>query len=290
MSKKEDKREEEEGTIKKLQKDVKRIKRLRYLKMLLTLLLISGVVVDLAYTYAVSKDLQITDKRITAITPEGGTVFKAVLQFTFENPRSKELELQGITYKIYVEGEYLGEGEKGAFTIPPGESNQSFEILFDLQDLGSVLDSVLGKEVVHLRLKGEVMVPAKFAGLYTWKVLTIPYDVTETFSTTGGEGEITPVVLEVPFEVTHNSVTLRWSRYIGEDFARYEVHFSTQKNFQISSNTLAGVIEDQDTTEYTVENLQPRTTYYFKIRVYNVAGLHADSNEVSATTRIVPIP
>ncbi|RLF73103.1 MAG: hypothetical protein DRN55_04570 [Thermoplasmata archaeon] len=283
-------KEEDEGTLKKLKKDVKRIKRLRYLKMLLSLLIVSGVAIDLGYTYAVAKDVQIVDKKISSITPEGELRFRATLTFTFDNPRDRELDLEGLTYRIYVEGSYLGEGEKGAFTISPGLSNHTFDIHFDLRDLGAALDSALGKEVLHLRVKGHVKVPARFFGLYTWRVLELPYDVTETFTIKGGSVVVPPVTLYVPVEVTYSSVTLDWSRYAGEDFSRYEVHYSTQPNFQISSNTLAGVVEEIDTTTYTVENLRSRTTYYFKIRVYSIQGLQADSNEVSATTLFLPFP
>lgn len=281
---------EEESTLEEIKKDLKRVRRLRYLKLLLSLLLVSGVVADLGYTYVVARDVQITDKSISSITPEGDLRFRATVIFTFDNPRGKELNLEGLSYRIYVEETFLGEGEKGSFTISPGLSKHTFEVNFDLRDLGAALESALGKDVLLLRVKGVVRVPARFFGLYTWRVIEIPYDVTEPFTVKGGSGSVPPVTLFIPTEVTFSSVTLNWSRYSGEDFSRYEVHCSTQPNFAISNDTLAGVVRDENTTTYTVENLRSRTTYYFKIRVYSSRELYADSNEVSATTLFIPFP
>src|SRR5260370_6821782 len=44
----------------------------------------------------------------------------------------------------------------------------------------------------------------------------------------------------------------------------------------------------QGVSNYSVQNLSPSTTYYFKVAAYNSAGTSAFSNTVNATTMAVP--
>ncbi len=93
-----------------------------------------------------------------------------------------------------------------------------------------------------------------------------------------------PVNLFSPTEIGTDSMRLTWSKYVGNDFERYEVHLSVGEGFNPSDETLEAVIEDVNTTSYKITGLKANTTYYFKLRVYDVYGNYADSNEVYATT------
>ena len=89
----------------------------------------------------------------------------------------------------------------------------------------------------------------------------------------------TTVTLEEPADVTKNSVTLTWSKNTDSDFKQYEIYKDSE---------LVTTITDRNTTTYTVPDLSSGTTYYFKIRVVDNAGLSADSTQVSATTSALP--
>ena len=93
-----------------------------------------------------------------------------------------------------------------------------------------------------------------------------------------------PVVLNVPTDITNSSMILIWNRNGNTDFARYELHMSEDADFDISPSTLIATITDQDTTTYNVTGLAEDEIYYFRIRIYDVGGSHADSNEVSGKT------
>jgi hypothetical protein len=103
------------------------------------------------------------------------------------------------------------------------------------------------------------------------------------------------VILKSPSEVKTHSVTLIWSQSPLEDFARYEVHISTEPGFTPSAETLLTAINDVKKTSYTVTNLSPGTTYWFKIRTYYNDGSFGDSVqrwvttlEATATTQTLP--
>ena len=78
-----------------------------------------------------------------------------------------------------------------------------------------------------------------------------------------------------------NSVQLYWSENLDNDFSYYEIFVST-------SNTAIGEsaagISEQSTTEYKIIDLNPSTTYYFRVRVWNTANEFSDSTPYLITT------
>jgi len=98
----------------------------------------------------------------------------------------------------------------------------------------------------------------------------------------------TAVTLNAPAEadITYNSIVLTWTENQDPDFEKYEIYMSTTEG---ELGTLVTTITDSSTTTYTVTDLTPGTTYYFTVRVVNTAGLYADSNTVSATTKELPM-
>jgi len=94
-----------------------------------------------------------------------------------------------------------------------------------------------------------------------------------------------PVTLELPSEITQTSMRLTWSLYTDIDFKHYELHYSTEENFVLSSsNIYLGPLTNQNLKSIVVLGLNPNTKYYFRMRVVNNKGKFADSEEVSATT------
>ena len=96
------------------------------------------------------------------------------------------------------------------------------------------------------------------------------------------------VVLNKPANVTDNALELGWSASGERDFNRYELQQSGQQNF--SSIKYIFNSSDQARTGFLVTGLTRQTTYYFRMRVYDNAGLFSDSNVVSATTLLGNIP
>jgi hypothetical protein len=89
------------------------------------------------------------------------------------------------------------------------------------------------------------------------------------------------VLLAPPTYQPTASARLTWSQNGDGDFARYEVHTSTEPDFTPGDATLAGTVDQQTSTTYTVGGLSHLTTHYFRVQVYDLAGQHADSNIVS---------
>jgi hypothetical protein len=96
------------------------------------------------------------------------------------------------------------------------------------------------------------------------------------------------VTINGPTEITENSVKLIWSQSKEADFARYEIYQSTSfGNGLADLGTKIYAITDKSTASYIVTGLFPNAKYYFTIRVVDAGNLYADSEQVSAQTKMV---
>jgi hypothetical protein len=84
--------------------------------------------------------------------------------------------------------------------------------------------------------------------------------------------------------VTSNSMELNWTQNNDTDFQKYGLHYSTNSGFTPNSTSLYKSSTNRSWTKETVGNLSSSTTYYFKVRVYDLPNRYNDSNEVNNTT------
>jgi hypothetical protein len=89
----------------------------------------------------------------------------------------------------------------------------------------------------------------------------------------------TTVELLVPQLVRSHGAELRWTRFTGAPFDKYEVHRWNTAGFTPSSTTLLTTIRDRATTRWQDTTAAASTTVYYKV-VANTAV----SNEISAAT------
>jgi len=94
-----------------------------------------------------------------------------------------------------------------------------------------------------------------------------------------------PVALYEPASgaVSTNSVELTWSESEEIDFRNYIVHMSGSEG--VLGDDIEEITERSETS-HTVEELEPGTTYYFTIRVYDTGGLYADSTQLEVGTAV----
>jgi PKD repeat protein len=91
------------------------------------------------------------------------------------------------------------------------------------------------------------------------------------------------VTLSAPTEVGEDYMVLQWSRNTDTDFARYEAFMSEAESAPLAGLT-PRVVPSQSVTTYNFTGLEPRRTYWFRVRVVDNAGLTSVSNEVYGTT------
>jgi len=156
-------------------------KNLRKIKLAVTVIIIAGVAVHLALVYNAAKSIEITGKKIVGLYPEYPGVDKYEVKFmmTLDNPKHTDVEVDYISYNIYIENEYLGKGEKPRFSLEHGPNNQTFIFSFSIFNLTDPARKVLMNGNADVTVKGDVIIPAKFLGLFTWRYIKIPYTIHE---------------------------------------------------------------------------------------------------------------
>ena len=268
--------------MEEMDKSLRRIKFTLRIKLVITIFIIVGIIVYLYWIYAAANSLSIEDEDIKSVSPTGmPEEYQAVFELTISNPTSTSIEIDRITYKAYIEHNYVGDGKKEQFKIDPGVHKQEFQVLFNIRDLSENVKTIFLQETTNITIKGEVTIPAKVFGLFTYTTITIPYSVTKEISNEEVEPwtKPAPVILRKPERIPVGSVRLTWTESLARDFAKYEVHMSTTKGFEPTNNTKVHTIEDIQTTTDEISDLQPTTEYYFKIVVWTTHDQYSISNE-----------
>ncbi|KAA0003878.1 MAG: hypothetical protein FE043_01850 [Thermoplasmata archaeon] len=160
-------------------KDIK--KNLGKIKLAVTIVIIAGVIIHLAFVYNAAKSIEITDKKIVGVYPKYPSVDEYEVKFmlTLNNPKHTNIEVEYISYKIYIENEYLGKGEKPRFYLEHGQNNQTFLFSFSIFNLTTPTSHLLMNGNANMTIKGDVIIPAKFLGLFTWRYIKVPYTIHE---------------------------------------------------------------------------------------------------------------
>jgi len=84
---------------------------------------------------------------------------------------------------------------------------------------------------------------------------------------------------------TATSLDLTWTQNLEAGFASYKIYRSTSPGVDTSS-TLVAVITDQNSEAYIDTGLDPETTYYYRLYVFDTYDLATGSKETSETTDI----
>ena len=92
-----------------------------------------------------------------------------------------------------------------------------------------------------------------------------------------------PVVLNPASDVTQTAATLSWSQNTDDDFESYGLYRSTRPGVDFGSELVA-TLTDPTETFFTDTGLSPNTTYFYKVFVFDKAGLSSGSNEVAVLT------
>ncbi len=269
-----------------LRRTVRRLRAMTYLKILVTVIIIVALVGHVAIVINAANSLEVERVRVISVAP--GIVlgdFVVVFQITLHNPTGSSIDADRITYKIFLENEFIGEGEKTDFQVEPGSQNLEFEVTFNVYDLPAPIQELFFGSDATLTIEGEVTVPIMLFGVWRYSEVTVPYEHEEEVSSGTKPPDNPPpipVLLAPPVYRPTASASLTWSMNGDNDFSRYEVHHSTSPDFSPSGSTKLTDLTEQSTTSYTAGNLQHLTIHYFIVRVYDSVGQHTDSNIGSA--------
>jgi len=133
--------------------------------------------------YTVAKNVKVEDATISNISFEGFNKIFITFKVVVNNPSNYGVTLEKITYEIYFDGQYLGEGIKKDIYIP---SNSKKPIYFSLETTGTnvvnLIKNLLKQKIINYKVSGIISLPIKPYG--TIKILTIdiPYTIKGTYT------------------------------------------------------------------------------------------------------------
>jgi uncharacterized protein YcfL len=87
-----------------------------------------------------------------------------------------------------------------------------------------------------------------------------------------------------PLETSATSLELAWTMNNDSDFNSYKLYRSNFAGVNLGS-TLVTTITNRSALTYVDSSLQEKTTFYYKLYVFDTFGLSTPSNEVKVTTR-----
>ncbi len=204
--------------------------------------------------------------------------------------------IDSVFFVAPVSGQYFTSGQTIQFGLDAGEIGGKASIGFTgvgqvkLYDDGSGVDPVAGD------------------GVY-WGTWTVPNSftlnngqVTGTFVDAAGNSapQITarePLnIFTAPLPVTVAAtaistyeIALTWTQAVGTNFAAYRIYRDASPTVSQASELIT-TITTGSTTSYTDTDLDAATTYYYRVYVYDNAGLSSGSEVVSATTEVNTVP
>ncbi|MBP2001376.1 RHS repeat-associated protein [Paenibacillus shirakamiensis] len=123
-----------------------------------------------------------------------------------------------------------------------------------------------------------------------------PYALKLILYTVSGEAFSSSLIMDVanrslrltaPSAVTDKSFTLNWSINRTPNLVRFEVYQSSVSGTNFSYANKLATISDVTLTAYLMTGLEPKKTYFYKIRAVYADGQTVDSNEIAVTTRAV---
>jgi len=142
-----------------------------------TIIIIVGAVVYLYGLYVASKDWRVELAGVPEVGLAGYRSVSVEVPVRIYNPDGEVLA-KLVYYRVYIEGEYAGDGFIPYLSLPSGWSEHVVRAEIDLARAGCGVSRALAEGgTISVRLEGYAMVDIKTIGGLTWKTVTVPFNV-----------------------------------------------------------------------------------------------------------------
>ena len=137
-----------------------------------------GVIFYLAGLYTHLDDWKAEVSAVPTMGMESPTVMTFDVPVNIYNPDGGVF-VRNLYYRVYVNGEYVGDGFKPYLDLSSGNNTVDFNLKIDLLSLGcGVSKALLEKENITVRVEGFLQFDIKAFGVIPWKTITIPFNTT----------------------------------------------------------------------------------------------------------------
>jgi len=198
---------------------------------ILALVIVVGFAVPLYQLNELRTKLTIQEVKVSGISQKGTIPLIGIpstIEIGFDviisNPTPYTLDLERMTYTVFLQGTQFTEGFKHDILIPPNSTTPvRIDIEIDLLKTASIVVDAVKRGVVEYKIVGVVDVPIKLFGFIKVFTLSLPYE-------TGGTGSLGSLVSGEGFKPLY-VVDAGWDShqaYVGDSVKAYAVLKSDQ--------------------------------------------------------------
>ncbi len=160
---------------------------------IVTGLLVIGIIVYFAMLWVTSQNISAEIKEVKTVTYKiGENKVNTCFVIQVNNSGIIDVTIEKLYYKIYVQGQYLGEGVKENLVIARGSNEDTICLETPPSDaLKSLLVTLLHKGRVNVTVKGYIDIPIKSFGVIKLWTLELPFEKTVevNLASTGQQGQ-----------------------------------------------------------------------------------------------------
>jgi LEA14-like dessication related protein len=137
-------------------------KAIKIIVLIIVLLIIIGLILDLVLVYLAAQDVDVSPKEIESVKQITGIEYEISFKLILENPSTINIQVEKTRYNIYIEDDFIGNGEKTEFLIKPGKNDYSFSMQFNIMDLAIAVRDQLLSSSVEIKVMGDIIIPVEF--------------------------------------------------------------------------------------------------------------------------------
>ena len=116
---------------------------------------------DIVMAYPAAAAVEVSPRGIESFKPITSQYYEVEFNLTLENPTNDNIQVEKLTYNLYIEFQYISHGEKTSFLLSPGESNYVFIVGINIDELPAKIRDQLLESEVTIKVTGLVVLPLK---------------------------------------------------------------------------------------------------------------------------------
>jgi LEA14-like dessication related protein len=145
----------------------------------LIIIILAGTGIHYYLVYLAASSIEVSNVAVNDVKAKSIADYEVTFLITLNNPTSTTIEIEALTYDLYLEGDFIGSGKKNSFDIDPGSEQYSFKVDFNINDLSGSARTLFLQDSANLKIKCQVIVPIKLFGAIKVGSVTVSKEIVE---------------------------------------------------------------------------------------------------------------
>ena len=134
--------------------------------------------------YVTANEIEVTNISLSSLEVKGWPIPTKILleiDLYVKNPTSYSVDIERLTYDIYINGKFAAEGTRGYFLISPNSQKPiGIPLEITTSDILRLIGSLIteGNRDIEVDIKGMIDIPIKFFGVIKTITISVPFEQT----------------------------------------------------------------------------------------------------------------